>query len=126
MPKRPGENLARTVDGSTYNKLQRPDNYPVEPARKLVANDNIVAKEVKDSHEVEYEEGDEEEEEEQRDSDEEFAERSRKRKRIYNLKKNGMGTANGRLPLDDEDFSPSDLGDDTVSFAAIQYLKGVR
>jgi hypothetical protein len=31
--KRHGENLARTFDGSAYNKLQRPDNFPTAPAR---------------------------------------------------------------------------------------------
>jgi hypothetical protein len=35
--KRPGENLARTVDGAQYNKLQRPDNFPITAPRPIQA-----------------------------------------------------------------------------------------
>ncbi|TID12821.1 hypothetical protein E2P81_ATG09770 [Venturia nashicola] len=34
--KRAGENLARTVDGAQYNKLQRPDEFPEAPPRPVV------------------------------------------------------------------------------------------
>jgi len=33
--KRSGENLARTVDGAPYNKLQRPDSFPHAPPRPV-------------------------------------------------------------------------------------------
>lgn len=39
--KRAGENLARTVDGAPYNKLQRPDTFPEAPPRP-VANRRYV------------------------------------------------------------------------------------
>ncbi|QDS68037.1 hypothetical protein FKW77_009637 [Venturia effusa] len=34
--KRAGDNLARTVDGAQYNKLQRPDTFPEAPPRPVV------------------------------------------------------------------------------------------
>jgi hypothetical protein len=114
MLKRPGENLARTEDGATYNKLQRPDNWPVEPPRKPITDEEAHGNKV----EVQEEGID-------LDSSEDDSPKARQRKkRIYSLRKRNIGGADGCLPMDDEDFSGSD--NDMVSFAARQYLKSVR
>jgi hypothetical protein len=115
MSKHLGENLARTEDGGTYNKLQRPDNWPAEAARSPVIDDGLV-----DTRDSDREASSSAESL----PDEEASRRSKKRKRIYSLQKRNLSAVDGCLPLDDEDFS--ELGDDSVSFAAIQYLKGVR
>jgi hypothetical protein len=46
--KRPGENLARTVDGAQYNKLQRPDNYPITAPRPTQAPVEVLRDELFD------------------------------------------------------------------------------
>jgi hypothetical protein len=111
MPKRPGENLARTEDGATYNKLQRPDKWPKEPARGLpqdVEDDSEPEALSNTSSDDEVEEG--------------KKSRSRNKQRVHHRK--ARYTENGCLPMDDDEFSGSEGND--VSFAAIQYLKSVR
>jgi hypothetical protein len=44
--KRSGENLARTVDGAPYNKLQRPDSFPVAPPRPVGTRRYVLSKHV--------------------------------------------------------------------------------
>ena len=110
MPKRPRENLARTDDGSAYNKLQRPDNWPVEPPRRSTPETRDDSDRVNTS------------------SDEEQSNVARKPKSKQprqQQQRKGKSTEYGCLPVGDEDFSGSDNGED-ISFAAIQYLKSVR
>jgi hypothetical protein len=110
MSKRSGENLARTIDGSTYNKLQRPEHWPVEPARSIPVDnerglDEAVASDNASSAVA-------------------VPKRSNKQKSRDSRRKSKR-TDNGCLPMDDDDFSGSENAND-VSFAAIQYLKSVR
>ena len=110
MPKRPGENLARTEDGAQYNKLQRPDNWPQEPARSVPSDD----------------ENDEVNEEPESDAQEQSTHAARRAKQHRSRqRRKGRNTESGCLPMDDDDFSGSENGND-VSFAAMQYLKSVR
>lgn len=110
MSKRSGENLARTADGSTYNKLQRPEHWPVEPARSIPIADERDLAEDAASDDV--------------SSVIAASKRSTKQKSRDNRRKSKKPD-NGCLPLDDDDFSGSENAND-VSFAALQYLKSVR
>lgn len=114
MPKRSGENLARTEDGTTYNKLQRPENWPLEPARRPSGN-------IEDGSDIDEACNGSLNEETSAQS---IPKAKRGKQRLHNHKRKARNTENGCLPMDDDDFSSSD--GNGVSFAAIQYLKGVR
>jgi hypothetical protein len=111
MPKRPGENLARTEHGATYNKLQRPDAWPKEPARRLAQSRENEGDPEVDSDDVASEGGKSEN-------------RSHEHIKHQSDVDKPRFTDHGCLPIDDDDFSGSEEND--VSFAAIQYLKSVR
>lgn len=112
MSKRKGENLARTQDGSAYNKLQRPDNWPSEPARST-KDDLDETRDVGYTSDASLD---------LRASTHNTPSATNRRK---NHQKSYRDYANGCLPMDENDVSGSEQGDDP-SFAAMQYLKSVR
>jgi hypothetical protein len=121
--KRPGENLARTVDGAPYNKLQRPDNFPLAPARPALSPLVEPATEV--AHEQsntptrgrppngsEYQ------------NNEKPAERSRQKPKEAKSWDIGM---KGAFPgLDDDNDGAGGSSDDGESREAMRYLREVR
>ena len=116
MPKRPRENLARTEDGATYNKLQRPDGFLEEPPRKLRRKHN-------DSFDPESE-GSISMEESSEDDIRATIYDSSKLDRTSNRRQKEMHSANGIrgcLPMDDDYDS-----EDSFSADALEYLRTVR
>jgi hypothetical protein len=120
--KRRGENLARTVGGAPYNKLQRPDNFTSAQPPRSSAPVEVLRETLWDGREMRNKanDGDLEEEEERT-----YSRRRGEKIVAQDTPRIDVTTGmHGALAL--PELESSDVSDDGESYDVMEYIRAVR